>query len=122
MMWAKLTPSGLLEETLAARIVGLSWRLQRAGRFEQYLVKAAREGRVEPKKEGPGRPAKSAQLTHGEAIAELLMQTRAYATISGYEGHLARCLHRDLNLLWALQRARLEEAARRAHLLSGQRQ
>ena len=121
-MWAKLAPSGTLESSLAARIVGLSWRLQRAGRFEQYLVKAAREGRVEPKKEGPGRPAKSAQLTHGEAIAELLMQTRAYATISGYEGHLARCLHRDLNLLWALQRARLEQTARRAHLLSGQQQ
>jgi len=29
-----LAPSGVLEGALAARIVGLSWRLQRAGRFE----------------------------------------------------------------------------------------
>ena len=122
MMWAKLTPSGLLEETLAARIVCWTWRLQRSGRFEQYVVQAVRDGKVGPNKRGRGRPPKAAQLTDGEAIAYLVMQTRTYAAMSGYEGHLARCLHRDLNLLWALQRARLEQTARRARLLSGQQQ
>jgi hypothetical protein len=113
-MWAKLAPSGMLEDSLSARIVGGLWRLQRSGRYDQYIVEAA--------KKGPGRPAKGPQLTDGEAIAYLLMQTQSYGKIASYEGHLARCLHRDLKVLWALQKVRIEETVRRAHLVSGQRQ
>ena len=50
------------------------------------------------------------------------MQTQSYGKIASYEGHLARCLHRDLKVLWALQKVRIEETVRRAHLVSGQRQ
>jgi hypothetical protein len=121
-MWAKLAPSGMLECSIAARIIGLSWRLQRAGRYEQYVVEAAKKGRAKPKKKGRGRPAKSAQLTDGEAIADLLMGTHTYGTMSRYEAHLEHWLHRNLAAFRELQKERREEEAHQAHLLSGQRQ
>jgi hypothetical protein len=119
-LWTTLVPCGLLESSLAARIVVLIWRLQRAGRYEQYIVQAAKDGQLGPKEEGPGRPAKPRQLTDGQAVTELLIRTDTYRKLGCHEGNLERWLHQDLNLLWALQKARGEETARRAQLLSGQ--
>lgn len=121
-LWASLAPKNMQEANPAARIITLSWRLQRAGRYEPYVVEAARQGRAKPKKKGRGHPAKSAQVTDGQAIADLLIRTQTYDKMGRHEGRLERWLHQNLTALWALQRARLEQAACQARLLSGQQQ
>jgi hypothetical protein len=108
---AILAPKDMLENAFAAHIIVLLWRRQRGDRYEQYVVEATKKGGSKPKKKGQGRPAKSAQLTDGEAIADLLMQTHTYGTMSRYEAHLERCLHRNLAVYRQLQKERREREA-----------
>jgi hypothetical protein len=114
-----LAATGMVESTLAARIVGLSWRLQRAGRLEQYLVEAVKGGDLEPKQKGRGRPRRARQLTDGEAIADLLLRTQAFAKTDSHEGHLERCLHRNLAAYRQLQKERREREAEERHRAQG---
>jgi hypothetical protein len=79
-----LRPEGVLECTLAAQIIEGSWRLQRAGRYEQYVLRAAGDGRSAPK--------------------ERLNRTQTCDRISRYEAHLVRRLRRTLAALRRLQK------------------
>jgi hypothetical protein len=79
-----LRPEGVRECTLAARITEGAWRLQRAGRYEQYALRAAGDGRAAPKE----RPSR----------------TQTCDRISRYEAHLERCLRRAIAALRRLQK------------------
>jgi len=108
----QLNPVGPLEEILAARIVDLAWRLQRAVQ-DQSEAFAALYDRQTAEAEGPQEPAERAGMI-GRMILEDFSRSAVLERLLRYERRIESSLYRTLNQLRRvhdqLQNADLEDA------------
>lgn len=121
-------PVGYLEEVLTDRIANVLWRIGRIARFEQAVIKAHVDKALNRDGLGGLKEASEAVLealeSRGDHFAQEwaeemtrhLQATVALASVPvelvekvpRYEAHLDRALHRSMNQLHELQRARAE--------------
>jgi len=113
---ADLAPVGMVESLLAERIVGLSWRLQRAERFHTeafdtlYAQCAADpqslRGLLAP---GPDR----GDPIFGTTVVKDFSQTKVLERLLGYERRMEHSLYRSMAELRSLKAGRREEGQKR---------
>jgi hypothetical protein len=94
---AELVPVGLVESLLAERIVGLSWRLQRAERFhteafDTLYMKLDSDPRAHPAAVGPDR----GDPIFGGVVVRDFSQTRVLERLMMYERRIEGSLYRTM--------------------------
>jgi len=94
---AELAPVGLTESLLVERIVGLSWRLQRAERFhteafDTLYMKLDSDPRAHPADVGPDR----GDPIFGETVVRDFSQTRVLERLMMYERRIEGSLYRTM--------------------------
>jgi hypothetical protein len=118
-MLAELAPVGARESMLAERVVGLSWRLQRAGRLQNEVFDAllgdqssplARSLLPEGTTRGQGESEAEAELTRGRVVLEDFSHGRVLDRLLLYERRIERSFYNAMRELRDLQR--LPETAR----------
>jgi len=110
-MYAELAPVGLVEERLIERIVGLSWRLQRAEwfgteAFDTLYVQRVLALQVLP--EPPCGPDRGDPAL-GATVVKDFSETRVLERLMVYERRLEGSFYRALGELRSLQRSRGQE-------------
>jgi hypothetical protein len=110
-MYAELAPVGLVQERLVERLVGLSWRLQRAEwfgteAFDTLYVQRAMALQVVP--EPPCGPDRGDPAL-GATVVKDFSQTRVLERLMVYERRLEGSFYRVLAELRVLQQSRGQE-------------
>ena len=101
---AELAPVGLPESLLVERIVGLSWRLQRAERFhteafDTLYMKLDSDPRAHPADVGPDR----GDPIFGETVVQDFSETRVLERLMVYERRIENSLYRTMAELRQVQ-------------------
>jgi hypothetical protein len=131
-MLAELDPTGPMEEILAGRVVGLSWRLRRAERLQNAAFAALDDGTATPVLEGRLEEWKRLKGNEadrgvcgvveddhalGRVVAEDFAQARVLDRLLLYERRIESSLYRTMG---ELRRLRAEGQAREGAASSGE--
>ncbi len=111
-MLAELAPVGVLETMLAERVVGLSWRLRRAERFQNqafdylYLVENADPSYQVSKTQRRLAEAEQDNLVSGQVIVRDFADGKTFERLLMYERRIEQSLYRAMAELERLRKLR----------------
>jgi len=103
-MLQELAPNGELEGMLAHKVISGAWRLQRASRYERYIVECEMDNSRLRRAEFPGLEDRDPRLDLQAAVLKML-NNKTYERLSRYEAHIEQGMYKALHELQRLQAA-----------------